>query len=324
MNEESGLASEVSQTLTLSPMEEFSMKVFVTGASGFIGSAVVRELIESGHQVVGLARSDKSAASVASEGAEVLRGDLDDLDSLRSGAAASDGVIHTAFIHDFTDFAKAAEADRCAIETIGAVLAGSDRPFVVSAGTPGLMAGRVVTEDETFDAPLPRFSEDAALLLTSQGVRVSVLRLPRSVHGEGDHGFVPQLINIARSKGVAGYPGDGSYRWPAVHRLDAARLFRLALENAPAGTRLHAVGDEGIPVRNIAGVIGRHLNLPVASVPLSEVDAHFGFLGRIFSYDCPSSSALTQERFGWHPEQPGLLADLDQGHYFKNEMVVSG
>lgn len=299
------------------------MKVFVTGASGFIGSATVRELIAAGHQVVGLARSDKSAALVAAAGAEVLRGDLDDLDSLRRGAAVSDGVIHTAFMHDFSDFVKAADTDRRAIETIGAVLAGSDRPLVVCAGTPGLLAGRVVTEDETFDAPILRFSEEAAVLLTSQGVRVSVMRLPRSVHGEGDHGFVHRLINTARSKGMAGYPGDGSYRWPAVHRLDTARLFRLALENAPVGTRLHAVGDEAIPVRDIAGVIGRHLNLPVVSVPLSEANDHFGFLGRILSFDCPSTSALTQERFGWHPEQLGLLADIDQGHYFKNETIRS-
>ena len=295
------------------------MKIFVTGASGFIGSATIRELIASGHQVVGLARSDKSAASVASMGAEVLRGDLDDLDGLRRGASASDGVIHTAFKHDFSDFAKSAEADRCAIETLGAVLAGSGRPFVVSSGTPGLAAGQVVTEDDVADVTIGRFSEVAALLLTSQGVRVSVIRLPRSVHGEGDyHGFVPRLISIARSTGVVGYPGDGSYRWPAVHRLDAARLFRLALENAPAGSRLHAVGDEAIPVRDIAASIGRQLDLPVASVPLSEAETRFGFLGRILTFDCPSTSALTQERFGWHPEQPGLLADLDQGHYFKN------
>jgi len=296
------------------------MKVFITGASGFIGSATVRELHASGHQVIGLARSDKSAAAVAAAGAEVLRGDLEDLDSLRRGAAAADGVIHTAFMHGFTDFTKAAEADRSAIEAIGAVLAGSDRPLVVSAGTPGLIAGHVVTEDENiFDAPVPRFSEDAARLLISQRVRVSVMRLPRSVHGEGDyHGFIPRLIELARSKGVAAYPGDGSYRWPAVHRLDAARLYRLALESAPAGTRLHAVGDEGIPVRNIASAIGRYLNLPVASVPLSEADDDFGFLGRILVIDCPSSSLLTQERFGWHPEQPGLLADIAQGHYFKS------
>jgi nucleoside-diphosphate-sugar epimerase len=302
-------------------MEEFSMKVFVTGASGFIGSATVRELISAGHQVVGLARSDISAALVASMGAEVLRGDLEDLDSLRRGAADSYGVIHTAFMHDRTNLAKGAEVDRAAIETIGAVLAESDRPFVVSAGTPGLVAGHVVTEDERiFDSPILRFSENAALLLTSQRVRVSVMRLPRSVHGEGDyHGFVPQLISIARTKGVSSYVGDGSNRWPAVHRLDAARLYRLALESAPAGTLLHAVGDEGIPVRDIAGIIGRHLNIPVESVPLSKVDDYFGFIGRILSFDCPSTNTLTQERFGWHPEQPGLLADIAQGHYFKSE-----
>ncbi len=301
------------------------MKVFVTGASGLIGSATIRELIAAGHHVVGLARSDKSAASVAAMGAEVLRGDLEDLDSLRRGAADSDGVIHTAFMHGFSDFAKATNADQVAIETMGAVLAGSDRPMVVSAGTPGLVAGHVVTEDDTlFVSPIPRFSESAALLLVSQRVRVSVMRLPRSVHGEGDyHGFVPRLISVARAKGMAGYPGDGLNRWPAVHRLDAARLYRIALESAPAGTLLHAVGDESIPVRDIASAIGRYLNLPVASVPLSETDDHFSpFLGRILTFDCPSSSALTQERFGWHPEQPGLLADIAQGHYFKNETVM--
>ncbi|MFN8373052.1 MAG: SDR family oxidoreductase [Anaerolineae bacterium] len=293
------------------------MKVFVTGASGWIGSAVVRELIASQHQVLGLARSDKSAASITAAGAEVLRGDLDDLDSLRRGAAASDAVIHTAFKHDFANFAKAVETDRCAIETLGTTLAGSDRPLVVAAGTEGLVAGRIVTEDDTTTPTIGRFSEVAAMLFASQGVRVSIIRLPRSVHGEGDGGLVPQLINIARSKGVAGYPGDGSSRWPAVHRLDAAHLFRLALENAPTGARLHAVADEGIPVRDIASIIGRHLNLPVVSVPLSEADDHFGpFLGRVFSFDCPSSSALTQQRFDWRPEQCGLIDDLEQGHYF--------
>jgi len=301
------------------------MKVFITGASGFIGSAVTRELLAAGHQVLGLARSDKSAAAVAAAGAEVLRGDLEDLDSLRRGAADSDGVIHTAFMHDFANFAKSTGADRTAIETIGAVLAGSDRPLVVSAGTPGLTEGRLVTEDVTrFDSPLPRFSESAALLLVAQRVRVSVMRLPRSVHGEGDHGFIAQLIALARAKGVAGYPGDGSNRWPAVHRLDTARLYRIALESAPAGTLLHAVGDEGVPVRDIAAAIGRGLSLPVVSVPLSDVNDHFGpFLGRIYCFDCPSTSALTQERYGWRPEQPGLLADIDQGHYFKEEAVIS-
>ena len=297
------------------------MKVFVTGASGFIGSATVRELLAAGHQVIGLARSDQSAASVAALGAEVLRGDLDDLDSLQRGAADSDGVIHTAYMHGSTDFAKVSQADRRAIETIGAVLAGSDRPLVVSAGTPGLVDGHIVTEDEKSPvASIPRFSEEAALSLTSQRVRVSVMRLPRSVYGEGDyHGFIPRLISIARSKGAAGYPGDGSYRWPAVHRLDAARLFRLAMESAPAGARVHAVGDDAVAVRDIAGAIGRYLNVPVVSVPLSEAADYFGFLGRILMFDCPSSSALTRERFGWQPEQPGLLADIAQGHYFKSE-----
>jgi len=292
------------------------MKVFVTGASGFIGSALVRDLIAAGHQVLGLARSDQSAEAVAAAGVEVLRGDLEDLDSLRRGARESDGVIHTAYNHHFTDFNNAGELDRCAIETLGAELAGSDRPLVVAAGTPGLVEGRVLTEDEVFTSPIQRFSEDAALKLTTQRVRASVLRLPRSVHGEGDHGFIPRLIQIARAKGVSGYPGDGSARWPAVHRLDAARLFRIALESAPAGARLHAVGDESIPVHDIATAIGRHLNLPVVSVPPSEADEHFGFLGRILMFDCPSTSALTQERYGWRPEQPGLLADIDQGHYF--------
>ncbi|GAC1662351.1 MAG: SDR family oxidoreductase [Ktedonobacteraceae bacterium] len=297
------------------------MKVFVTGATGFIGSAIVRELIEAGHQVLGLARSDAADAQLASSGAEVQRGSLDDPDSLRRGAAASDGAIHTAFMHDFANFARAAEMDLRAIETIGAAFAGSNRPFVVASGILMLaMLRRLVTEEDVSDPAVPRVaSENAAVALSERGVRSSIVRLPPSVHGEGDHGFVPTLITIARAKGVSGYPGDGSNHWPAVHRLDAARLFRLALESAPAGSRLHAVAEEGVPVREIAGVIGRRLEVPVVSVPVEGAGEHFGFLGNFFSLDSTASSTLTQQRLGWHPVQPGLLADLDQEYYFTNE-----
>jgi len=297
------------------------MRVFVTGATGFIGSAVVRELAGAGHQVVGLARSDQAAATLAAAGAAVHRGSLEDLDSLRSGAAAADGVIHTAYIHDFTetnDAAAYARVDGRAIEAIGEVLAGSDRPLVVAAGLPVPAPGRVTTEEDAApDNPAyPRVSEQVALSLAGRGVRVSAVRLPPTVHGQGDHGFVPALIGIARTKGLSAYVGEGANRWAAVHRLDAAHLFRLALQAAPAGTRLNAIGDEGVPFRDIAQAIGRHLNLPVTAISREEADGHFGLFALFTSLDVPASSALTQERFGWHPAHPGLIPDLDEGHYF--------
>ena len=292
------------------------MRVFVTGASGWIGSAVVPELLGAGHRVLGLARSDDSAAAIAAAGAEVLRGDLNDLDALRAGAAGSDGVIHLAFIHDFTDFEASVGADRRAIQTMGAALEGSGKPLVIASGTPAL-PGRVATErDESAPgSPVAGRMENAraALGMAARGVRSSVVGLPRTVHGDGDrHGFIAHLVGIARDTGVSGYVGDGSNRWPAVHVLDAAHLFRLAVERAPAGSRLHAVGDEGVPIRDIAEVIGRHLNVPAASVPAADL----GFLGQVLSIDQPASATLTRELLGWRPVQPGLIEDMDKGHYF--------
>jgi nucleoside-diphosphate-sugar epimerase len=293
------------------------MRVFVTGATGFIGSAIVRELIDAGHQAVGLARSDASAKSLVAAGAGVHRGSLEDFESLRSGAAAADGVVHTAFIHDFSNYGPAAEADRRAIETLGDALAGSDRPLIVTSGT--LLAqrqGPLATEEDAHNPNFPRKSEDAALALTARGVRASVLRLPPSVHGDGDHGFVPHLIGIAREKGVSAYIGDGLNRWPAVHRLDAAHLYRLVLEQGTAGATYHGVADEGIPAREIAEVIGRHLNVPVVSKSREEAAGHFGWIGLFFGMDSPASSAQTQKQLGWRPVQPGLIADLKAAHYF--------
>lgn len=302
------------------------MRVFVTGATGYIGSAIVRELLAAGHQVLGLARSEAGAASLASAGAEVHHGALDDLDSLRSGAAASDGVIHTAFMHNFADFGRATQTDLRAIETLGAVLEGSGKPFVVTSAmlalTAFLPAGQIATEEDVADpkSDAPRIvSENAAIALSQRGVRSSIVRLAPTVHGEGDHGFVPTLINIARTKGVSAYPGDGWNRWPAVHRLDAAHLFRLALEKASAGSVLHAVADEGVPVRGIASLIGRRLGVPVVALPVEEAGEHFGFLGSFFSVDCPTSSALTRQRLEWQPAQPGLLTDLDGDYYFTDK-----
>jgi nucleoside-diphosphate-sugar epimerase len=306
------------------------MRVFVTGASGWIGSAVVPELIGAGHQVVGLARSDASADALTAAGAEVRRGTVDDLDILRSAAAASDGVIHLAFKHDlaFTGgFEAAAGADRRAVDTLGEALAGSGRPLVIASGTLGLAPGRVTTERDGLasagamaHAPAgPRMrlaTAHATLELASRGVRSTVVRLPPTVHGEGDHGFVATLVGTARTKGVSGWVGDGSHRWPATHRDDAAHLFRLALEGAPAGSVLHAIADEGVAVRTIAEVIGRHLGVPAVSVAPEDADEHFGWMGPFLALDSPASSALTRELTGWQPTRPGLVEDLDKGHYF--------
>jgi nucleoside-diphosphate-sugar epimerase len=301
------------------------MRVFVTGASGWIGSAVVPELIDAGHQVVGLARSDTSAAALAATGAEVHRGSLDDLDSLRSAAEASDGVIHLAFKHDLVfsgNFQAAADADRRAIEAFGEALAGSDRPLVIASGVLGLAPGRVATERDGH-GPAPAVSPRLAnaefvLALASRGVRSSVVRLAPTVHGEGDNGFVPTLVRIARDKGVSGYVGDGLNRWTAVHRLDAARLFRLALEKGPAGSTLHGVAEEGVAIRDIAEVIGRHLDLPVLAISPEDADEHFGWLAGFLAPDSPASSTLTREQLGWQPTHPGLIEDLDEGHYFRD------
>jgi nucleoside-diphosphate-sugar epimerase len=294
------------------------MRVFVTGASGFIGSAVVPDLISAGHRVVALARSESSAKALATAGAEVLRGDLNDPKSLEAGAAESEGVIHLGFIHDFDRFEASVRTDHQAITTIGEALAGTGRPFVLASGTAGLAPGRVATEDVPYDAKThPRTANAVvAMGLKDRGVRVSFIRLAPTVHGERDHGFVKRLVDIAREKGVSGYIGDGSNRWNAVHRLDAAPLFRLALEKAPAGSVLHAVGEESVATRQIAEVIGRKLGLPVTSILPDDAAAHFGWLGRFFALDQPASSVLTRERYGWKPTHPGLIEDLEQGYYF--------
>ena len=298
------------------------MRVFVTGATGFIGSAVVQELLGAGHQVTGLARSDKAAAAVAAAGAAVFRGTLEDTGGLKQAAADADGVIHTGYIHDFSPTANpaaAAAVDGAAIAAFGEALEGSGKPLVVAAGLPVPDPGQVSTEDlESPENPhYPRVSERAAIPLAPRDVRVSAIRLPPSVHGEGDPHFVTAFIGIARAKGLSAYIGDGANVWAAVHRRDAARLFRLALDEAPPGTLLNAVGDEGVPFREIAETIGRHLDVPAKSLTAEEAREHFGGAFAAFAaFDVPASSERTQERFGWRPVEPGLIADLDQGHYF--------
>jgi nucleoside-diphosphate-sugar epimerase len=307
------------------------MRYFVTGASGWIGSAVVSELIDAGHQVTGLARSDSSAAALTEAGAQVQHGTLDDLDILRDASAASDGVIHLAFKHDIAfsgGFEGAADADRTAVEAFGDALAGSDRPLVIASGTLGVAPGRLATErdghepnpaiDAAGAGPRTRWgTAELTLSFADRGIRSSIVRLPPTNHGDGDNGFIAAIVGIARDKGVSGYIGDGTNRWPAVHRLDSARLFRLAVEKAPAGSTLHAVADEGVQIRDIAEVIGRHLGVPVVAVSPDDAAGHFTWLSSFLGIDSPASSALTRELMGWQPTQPGLIDDLDKGHYFR-------
>ncbi|MGB7352861.1 MAG: SDR family oxidoreductase [Acidobacteriaceae bacterium] len=291
------------------------MRVFVTGATGFIGSRIVPELIGAGHQVLGLARSDAGAQFLAAAGADVHRGDLEDVESLRSGAAASDAVLHVAFRHDWTKFAESCELDKSAIEAIGDVLQGSSRPFIVSSGV-GVAQGRAATEDDPpLSSPsLPRVSEVTAIALRERGVHASVMRLPQ-VHDEVKQGLITPLVAIARAKGVSAYIGDGHNRWPAAHVTDVARLYRLALDKFTAGARYHAVAEEGVPLKDVATAIGRGLNVPVISISPEQAQEHFGFLGFFAGRDTRASSAQTRAKLGWNPTGPGLLTDLGNMRY---------
>jgi nucleoside-diphosphate-sugar epimerase len=293
------------------------MRVFITSASGWIGSAVTRELLASGHEVVGLARSDASAAAVEALGAEVRRGDLTDLDSLRAAAEGADGIIHTAFIHDFSAHEDAAAVDFAAVSLFGDLLEGTDKPLVIASGILGAVSVETDRPDPA-TAWSPRLKTEAMLLgFADRGIRSASIRLAPTVHGDGDHGFLATLVGIDREKASAGYIGDGTSTWPAVHVLDAAHLFCLALEKAPAGSVLHAIDDEGVRMRDIAEVIGRHLGVPLVSVAPDDAVEHFGWLGRFLAIDSKASSAITRELMGWEPTHPNLLEDLEAGHYFR-------
>jgi nucleoside-diphosphate-sugar epimerase len=300
--------------------KENDMRVFVTGATGFIGSAIIDDLIAAGHQVLGLARNAEAAALLTQRGIEAHLGDVAQPDSVAAAARVCDGVIHTAFIHNFADIANSGKIDTIAVRAMGEALAGSGKPLVITSGTAVLPAGVLGREDDATDpasAGKHRIaSEQAALAMAARGVRAAVVRLPPSVHGDGDHGFVPALIGAAREKGVSAYIGDGANRWPAVHRLDAARLFRLVLEQGAAGACYHGAAESGVPTREIAAVIGRRLNLPVTTVAPAEAVAHFGWLAHFFGKDCLASSAQTQQELGWRPSHAGLIADLDRPAYF--------
>jgi nucleoside-diphosphate-sugar epimerase len=304
------------------------MRIFVTGASGWIGSAAVAELLAGGHEVLGLARSDTSAAALAATGAAVLRGHIGELDVLRATARESDGVVHLAFRHDvaFTgDFETAVASDLAAIEAFGDALAGTDRPLAIASGVAGVKPGALASErdmGEPFGGAGGRvINERAALAIAGRGVRSMSVRFAPTVHGEGDNGFVARMVAADRAAGRAAYAGDGRNRWPAVHRSDAARLIRLAIERAPAGSVLHAVGEEGVAIRDIATAIGRGLDLPVTSVSPGQAESQFGFLAGFLALDIPVSSALTRELLAWEPSGPGLIADLEQGHYFTVQEV---